>query len=164
MRKFIDELLNEGFILKFIAGGNAPNLYPKCKSILILNPSYFGGGLLRIKNFPEERLFDLKVNEEVSRALKKRNRKTGKIILESEVLALNKQRLAQRVCHYFYELVSECVAERASFKNRQLTTYLLAPSTSTDMNTAIKSSCSEAVTKYAKFILELIIHLEKTCI
>lgn len=162
VRKFIDELLHEGFILNFIAGGNAPNLYPKCKSILILNPSYFGGALLRINNFPEERLFSLKINEKLSRALNKRNPETGKIILEAEVLALNKHRLAQRMYHYFYELVSECVAERAPFKNKQLITYMLAQSTNTEVNAAIKSTCSEAVTQYADFLLELITQLEKS--
>ncbi|MEZ8192052.1 hypothetical protein [Vibrio sp. 1F279] len=161
VRKFIDELLHDDFILKFISGGNVPNLYPKCKSIFILNPSYFGGGLLRINNFPEERLFGLKVNDEVSRALNKRNRKTGKIILEVEVLAINKHRLAQRMYHYFYDLVSESVAERAPFKDKQFITYMLAPSTNTVVNTAIKSSCSEAVTQYGDFILDLITYLEK---
>ncbi|ROP20054.1 MarR family transcriptional regulator [Vibrio crassostreae] len=162
VRKFIDELLHEGLILKFIAGGNAPNLYPKCKSILILNPRYFGGALLKINNFPEERLFGLKINEEVSKALNKRNRKTGKTTLEAEVLALNKHRLAQRMYHYFYELVAESVAERAPLKNNQLITYMLAQSTNTEVNEAIKSSCSEAVTQYADFLLALVTQLEKS--
>lgn len=161
VRKFIDELLHEGFILKFIAGGNAPNLYPKCKSILILNPRYFGGALLKINNFPEERLFGLKINEEVSKALNKRNRKTGKTTLEAEVLALNKHNLAQRMYHYFYELASEYVAERAPLKNKKLITYMLAQSTNPEVNAAIKSYCSEAVTQYADFLLALITQLEK---
>ncbi|MGO3454052.1 MAG: hypothetical protein ACTIMT_06115 [Marinomonadaceae bacterium] len=87
IRRYKDEFLDEGFMLNFISGGNAPNTYPRCKAIFILDPSYFGGGFIKIKKFPEKKFFGFTVREIVDNALRRRIRIEGSVTLESIITA-----------------------------------------------------------------------------
>ncbi|AWG84856.1 hypothetical protein HN008_05305 [Vibrio parahaemolyticus] len=51
LRRYRDELINSGFILKFISGCNAPTLYKKACSICIIDPKGFGSGKIYVRDY-----------------------------------------------------------------------------------------------------------------
>lgn len=51
LRRYRDELIDSGFILKFINGCNAPTLYKKAYSIFIIDPEGFGGGKVYVRDY-----------------------------------------------------------------------------------------------------------------
>jgi uncharacterized membrane protein YheB (UPF0754 family) len=155
IRRYKDELLAEGFVLKFISGCNAPNVYPKCKSIIILDPSHFGGGLLRINNFPEEKLLGVNVNETIKKATNKRYRANYRLILEQEIKEINRHYQEERIQVNFDELVSQYTAENKTIQGRQLKTHMLAKSNSTLLNETLKSSCDFCLNTYSAFIVRM---------
>lgn len=59
LRRYRDELKQAGFILKFVPGGNSPNLYKKALSICIIDPELFGGGKVGLLGFKEQSLLGI---------------------------------------------------------------------------------------------------------
>lgn len=53
LRRYRDKLKQDGFILKFVPGGNSPNLYKKALSICIIDPEVIGGGKITF-SLPKE--------------------------------------------------------------------------------------------------------------
>jgi len=142
LRRYRDNLKQEGFILKFVPGGNSPKLYKKVSSICIIDPEVIGGGKVGLLDFKEESLLGTVPNSNVF------NRKSLKTLfahgfdddlrdagLEKfiacnvtdqkhpllvdignaiffDINEINNHQLAGRVFHYFDELVSQEVRNK----------------------------------------------------
>ncbi|MGO2233998.1 MAG: hypothetical protein ACTH5B_07970 [Marinomonas sp.] len=67
LRRYLNELKQAGFILKFVPGSNSPNLYKKASSICIIDPQVIGGGKVGLLGFNEESLLGITPNSTMFR-------------------------------------------------------------------------------------------------
>ena len=186
LRRYRDELKQAGFILKFVPGGNSPNLYKKALSICIIDPELFGGGKVGLLGFKEQSLLGITPDSTIlRRKLLKSSlsdefddylRDTGlenlinsgvadeKLSLLVEVgnakffdiNEINNHRLGGRLFHFFDELVSQEVRNKLKPNYTLLSRDIISKTDKDKLNQKITLRWKHDVEIVSNFISKII--------
>lgn len=107
LRRYINELVADRFILKFVAGCNAPYLYKKSHSICIIDPTVFGGSRIELIGFKAKKMFGCEPNQQIRNRVAQGRR--GWNLLSNEII---RHSLLGRLNHFFDELVSQNIRDK----------------------------------------------------
>ncbi|EPP4091704.1 hypothetical protein CGJ43_13770 [Vibrio parahaemolyticus] len=108
LRRYKDELIDDGYIIKFLPGGNAPSLYKKVASICIMNPEKFTGKNIALWRFEAESLVSNRELNSCIHNIQTKYQSTPVLNIEE----INRHRLAGRVHHLFDEFVSQAIRSK----------------------------------------------------
>ncbi|WP_270944089.1 hypothetical protein [Vibrio parahaemolyticus] len=107
LRRYKNELVADRFILKFVAGCNAPFLYKKSHSICIIDPTVFGGSRIELMGFKAEKMLGCEPNQRI-KSLRSQGQKGWNLLLDEII----RHSLLGRLNHFFDELVSQNIRDK----------------------------------------------------
>jgi Mn-dependent DtxR family transcriptional regulator len=186
LRRYRDELKQAGFILKFVPGGNSPNLYKKALSICIIDPELFGGGKVGLLGFKEQSLLGITPDSTIlRRKLLKSSlsdefddylRDTGlenlinsgvadekhSLLVEVgnakffDINEINNHRLGGRLFHFFDELVSQEVRNKLKPNYTLLSRDIISKTDKDKLNQKITLRWKHDVEIVSNFISKIV--------
>lgn len=151
LRRYKNELVDDGFILKFVTGGNAPTLYKKVSSICIIDPKIFGGSRIELKGFRVEKLLSCEPNQQVKSGLQQGRKELGFLVDE-----VNRHKLAGRLYHFFDELVSQSIRDKLRPDYQACSRDIIALTNLDPINNVLKKVWSRDIYLFSEFLLSLV--------
>ncbi|HCG7292903.1 TPA: hypothetical protein NJ365_003224 [Vibrio parahaemolyticus] len=150
LRRYINELVANGFVLKFVTGGNAPTLYKKSSSICIIDSEVFGGGRIALQGFQAEELLGCNPNQALGKGIYRKQ--------IFDVSEINRHQLAGRLYHFFDELVSQRVRDKLTKEYSVCSRKIIASTDQEKVNHSIKSRWAREIDLFSDFVLMIIHH------
>ena len=152
LRRYKNELMDDGFILKFITGGNAPKLYKKSSSICIIDPKIFGGSRIELQGFKAEILLRCQPNQRMTSRLNVTQNKFGFLVSE-----INQHRLADRLYHFFDELVSQSIRKKLTPGLQSRSREIISMTDSESVNKALSEIWTRDIDIFSDFFLYIVL-------
>ncbi|HHF3127335.1 TPA: hypothetical protein ACPJ1U_002794 [Vibrio alginolyticus] len=151
LRRYINELVANGFVLKFVIGGNAPTLYKKSQSICIIDPVVFGGSRIELQGFKAEALLSCQPNAKVKKGLTQGQKKFEFLVDE-----INLHRLAGRLHHFFDELVSQGIRDKLIPEYQSRSRKIISMTDLESVNNSLRKEWSRDINCFSDFFLSIV--------
>ncbi|WP_242014602.1 hypothetical protein [Vibrio alginolyticus] len=151
LRRYINELVANGFILKFVIGGNAPTLYKKSQSICIIDPVVFGGSRIQLQGFKAEALLCCQPNQKVKKGLTQGRKKFEFLVDE-----INRHRLAGRLYHFFDELISQGIRDKLIPEYQSCSRKIISMTDLEAVNNSLRKEWSWDINCFSDFFLKIV--------
>ncbi|MEZ9049424.1 hypothetical protein AB6E87_08850 [Vibrio sp. 10N.247.311.64] len=151
LRRYKNELVDDGFILKFVTGGNAPTLYKKVSSICIIDPKIFGGSRIELKGFRVEKLLSCEPNQQVKIGLQQGKKELGFLVDE-----INRHKLAGRLHHFFDELVSQSIRDKLIPEYQSRCRKIISVTNLESINNSLRNRWTRDINLFSDFFLSIV--------
>ncbi|KDN30359.1 hypothetical protein VFDL14_06425 [Vibrio fortis] len=159
LRRYKDELIDDGYIIKFVPGGNAPSLYKKVASICIMNPEKFTSKNIALWRFDAGSLVSNRELNSCIHNIQTKYQSTPVLNIEE----INRHRLAGRVHHLFDELVSQLIRSKLLEKHLICSRGIIAKTDQITVNKRLQILWRRYIESVSDVALDILLeHIEKS--
>ncbi len=151
LRRYINELVADRFVLKFVAGCNAPYLYKKSHSICIIDPTVFGGSRIELIGFKAEKMLGCEPNQRIRSRIAQGRR--GWNLLSNEIIRHN---LLGRLNHFFDELVSQNIRDKLTLDYHACSRDIISLTNLKEVNNDLHKVWLRDIDHFSDFFLSIV--------
>ncbi|EJF7263477.1 hypothetical protein M8475_001279 [Vibrio parahaemolyticus] len=151
LRRYKNELVDNRFILKFVAGCNSPYLYKKSHSICIIDPTVFGGSRIELMGFKAEKMFGREPNQRIKSRIAQGRRRWN--LLSNEII---RHSLLGRLNHFFDELVSQNIRDKLTPDYQVCSRGIISLTNLTSVNNDLSDIWSWEIDRVSDFFLSVV--------